>query len=347
MSKEKTERVFVSKKTFGKYTGTLEWYVKDNVWIDNCFKSTITDKAGNIIEVIDKIRDIPEKIKPDYIVPPPIEGEPPIEGTGKLWYFDPTFLSELYVFSPPLTVPITAWVIEVNDDIFIFDAETGKNIGRKRINYTSAKSSMPDVGGTAPVAIKNWFPKLGFPIAYDVGGYSGEVKRVLRDNDVKVWYCQAHGTPYECGNFYATDVVEALANRTAMWVAILDCCNSVTQTGPVPLTLSYAFRKGLMKGTVTIGLKKSSAMAGDWLNVLFERVRYNGSTWKDGFDYACAAEPFYGNSCGFCGDAGMKLVGSGVITPPPYEPPPYEPPKKSYIDCSSNPSNANIWLKKH
>ena len=310
------ELVFVSKKTFGKYTGTLEWYVKDNIWIDNCFKSTITDKAGKIIEIIDKIRPVPEKIKPDQIVPQPIEGEPPIEGTGKLWYFDPTFLSELYVFSPPLKVPITAWVIEVNDDVLIFDAETGKNIGRKRINYTSARALDPSCGGTSPTAIKEWFPKLGFPIAHEIGCYPDEVKRVLRDDNTKYWYCQGHGSASsnDCGNFYTEDVEEGLANRTAMWVAILDCCSSVKNTGPG--TLSYAFRKGLMKGTVTMGLIRESAMAGDWFNVLFDRV-YNGSTWKDGFDYACAAEPFYGNACGFCGDEGMKLVGGGGPTPPP------------------------------
>lgn len=327
------EKVFVSKKRFGKYIGTLEWYVKDGVWVDNCYKSTVTDNIGKTKKIIDKVRPVPEKVRPDKVVPPPIEGEPPIEGTGKLWYFDPTFLSELYVFSPPLKVPITAWVIEVNDDIYVFDAETGENIGRKRINYNSAKSATPGGGGTAPVAIKKWFPKLGFPIAYDVGGSSSEVKQVLRDNNIKLWYCDAHGSSYVCGGFCATDVVEALANRTAMWVAILDCCSSVEKTGPG--TLSYAFRKGLMKGTVTIGLIRRSAMAGNWLNVLFESV-YNGSTWKDGFDYACAAEPFYGKSCGFCGDAEMKLVGSDGI-----------PPTRSYINCSTNPDGAGIWLKKH
>jgi hypothetical protein len=34
-------------------------------------------------------------------------------------------------------------------------------------------------------------------------------------------------------------------------------------------------------------------------------------------------------------------------TEPPYEPPPYEPPAKSYINCTTSPSNARIWLKKH
>ena len=31
----------------------------------------------------------------------------------------------------------------------------------------------------------------------------------------------------------------------------------------------------------------------------------------------------------------------------PIEPPPYVPPAKSYINCSTNPTNASIWLKKH
>ena len=31
----------------------------------------------------------------------------------------------------------------------------------------------------------------------------------------------------------------------------------------------------------------------------------------------------------------------------PGEPPPYEPPTESYMECSTNPTNASIWLKKH
>ena len=86
------ELVFVSRKTFGKYTGTLEWYVKDGDWIDNCFKSTVTDRAGKIIKVIDSVRPIPDKSKPEHIVPPPIQVTAPKERTDKLKHFEATLL---------------------------------------------------------------------------------------------------------------------------------------------------------------------------------------------------------------------------------------------------------------
>lgn len=335
------EKVFVSKKTFGKYTGTLEWCVKDDVWIDNCFKSTVTDRAGNILEIIDETRLIPEKIRPLHIIPPPIEGEPPLKNTGKLWYFDPLYPNEKYIFSPPLQKPITAWVIKVDDDIFIFDAETGKDIGRNVIKYVSATGSCPTCGGITPPIVRDWFPKLGFHIAHSLGIYD-EVQEVLKDNNIKYWYGDAHGSSYGSQLYTAMEIQEAMANRSPMWVAILDHCNALKKTGPG--TLSHAFRKGLMKGTVTIGLIVSGALGGRWLEKIFEKV-YSGSTWKDGFDYASAARPDYGVECGFCGDSEMRLVGS-EDGGPPYEPPPYEPPTKSYITCTTSPSGASIWLKK-
>lgn len=360
------ERVFVSKKTFGKYTGTLEWYVKDGVWIDNCFKSTVTDKAGKVIEVNDRTIPIPQKVRPDSMVPPPIEGEPPIEGTGKLWYFDPNYLSEGYIFFDLLKIPTTAWVIRVADVSHIYDAETGKFIGRSKPPPTATedaaerfmgaefdkyrKGKKPIIGKTPagakfgglpssnvfPILGKKWFEIMGAPgIVKSLLG----AKDIISDNSIKYYHCCAHSTGAGTEAYTVSEVKGWMANRSPMWFALLNHCGVMSYTGEY--SLSYAFRKGLMKGTVTIGMVLPNECSYEWESKLFSCV-VDGETWGDAFDRACAAFLFV-TSYAFCGDRDMKLVGSGGE--PPVTPP--VTPKESYIDCSSNPSGANIWLKKH
>ena len=356
------ELVFVSKKTFGKYTGTLEWYVKDDVWIDNCFKSTVTDRAGNILEIIDEIRPIPEKIKPDRVVPPPIEGNPPIEGTGKLWYFDPRYISEHYVFEPPLKAPVIAWVIKTDGISLIFDGATGKRIGIRKPEaggreeaeaeaelslgewYSKYRTGgKPIIGKCPPNAkfggvswtqftanAKIWFEIMGVPYIWKSVGYA---KEVIQNSDVKYFHCAAHGD-WKSSTAYTVDqVTQWMADRPPMYFAQLDHCLAMSKTGKG--SLSYAFRKGSMKDTVTIGLAPPSWHYLRWENQLFMRM-VDGETWGDAFDYADAIIS-YSDSYVFCGDRNMKLT-------PEYESP---LPTKSYITCTTSPSNARIWLKKH
>lgn len=340
----KLESVFVSKKTFGKYTGRLEWYVKDNIWIDDCFKSTVTDsRTGAIIEVIDKIRPVPEKIKPDHIVPPPIEGEPPIEGTGKLWYFDPKYPNELYVFKPPLIKPVVAWVIKTNSDIYIYNAETGVKIGRDRVLGKNKSATLSDCGGNYVKLADEYFTKFGFSNTFiwhpDISFISkSDVQAIIGDPDTKYWFNVMHGSElgFELhdGIFVnAGDVEDWLASRDKFWFAFLGSCGALSSTGPG--TISYAFRKGSMKDTVTIGANRPySGFSFGWQKKMYDLV-LDGETWGDAFDRACAAYIPDSYIAVFCGDRNMKMM------------PGYEGPKKGYIDCISNPSNARIWLKKY
>lgn len=316
------ELVFVSKKTFGKYTGTLEWYVKDGVWIDNCFKSTVTDKAGNIIEVIDKIRTIPEKIKPDYIVPAPIEGEPPIEGTGKLWYFNPKYPNEMYVFEPPITKAAVAWLIKVDDDIFIFDSKTGKQIGRNKKVSSSAtflyNQWAGEWGEYQKASAKSAFTSLGFSnidktVTANLKLCGETVVNLLSNNDTKYFYIMAHGGPNGCAGVHFCDITRAMENRTPVWFALLNSCEILKYTGYG--SVSYALRKGSMKGTVTIGLKIASFMNQEWQSKLFSYAK-SGDTWWDSFNRAIAAYPFYSAHVAFCGDKSMKIQGSSEIKKP-------------------------------
>jgi hypothetical protein len=310
------ERVFVSRKTFGKYTSTLEWYVKDNIWIGNCFKSTITDKAGNIIEIVDKIRHIPEKIKPDYIVPPPIEGEPPIENTGKLWYFDSNHLSEKYIFKPPLTKSVVAWVIKIDGDIFIFDSKTGKQIGRDVQDLSSCTFIYNGFQESTKAPAKVAFSQLGFSnidkTLYSLPACREAILNILSNNDVKYLYLRAHGGPNGSAGVHFCDIARAMENRSPIWFAIISSCNIMEYTGYG--SVSYALRKGSMKGTVTIGLRVASTINLDWQKKLYAHA-VAGNTWWDSFNYANAALPQYAEMA-FCGDKSMKIEGSTEIKRP-------------------------------
>lgn len=361
-----SEKVFVSRKQFGKYTSTLEWCVKDGVWIDNCFKSTVTDRIGNIVEVIDRIRPIPQRVRPDSIVPPPIDGESPIAGTGKLWFFDPNYLSEGYIFFEPLKTSMAAWVIRVDEVDHIYDAETGKRIGRSKPPPTAPEDAaerfmgneldkyrkgLKPIIGKTPAGAKfgglpsnNVFPILGKKW-FGIMGASGIVKslsgakEIISDNSIKYFHCLCHGAASASEAYTGSEVKEWMANRSPMWFALLDHCNVMSYTDEY--SLSYAFRKGAMKGTVTIGLVSPNKPSYEWEGKLFSCV-IDGETWGDAFDRACATFPFV-TSYAFCGDRDMKLVGSGEVAPPVTPP----PPEKSYIECTTRPKGASIWLKKY
>lgn len=352
------ERVFVSKKVFGKYTSTLEWYVKNDVWIDNCFKSTITDKAGNIIDIIDKIRPIPEKIKPDHIVPPPIEGEPPIDGTGKLWYFDPEYRSDMYLFEPVLEKPTTAWVIKVVFTSSVFDAETGKYIGKSnapskehyeqvaerifgkdfdiyRTGIKPIKTKIPshykfgtvDLNNVAPAMLKIWFKMMGATVIWKEFTTSA-VQSIITDSSVQFFYCHAHGNPSSCDLYTAKQVEQWMGGRQPMRLAILNHCNVMDNTGPG--TLSHVFRKGSMKGAATVGLiGPERYISIDWVSkFLFYIV--GGEILKDAFDHARAAIPYA--TYGFYGDQNMKLAGEEVA------------PTKKTITFKSVPRDASVTI---
>ena len=303
------ELVFVSKKTFGKYTGTLEWCVKDGVWVDNCFKSTVTDKAGNIIKVIDKFRPIPEKVKPDYIVSPPTEGEPPIEGTGKLWYFDPRYLTEEYVFAPPLRKTVTAWVIKVDDDIFIFDAERGSRIGR---NFMAGEERYATLSGG------DWEQDM---YAYDVGekfdecGLVGEKQistlseseAAISDGTTKYLFIMAHsisggGFSLNGKNLTCKRVEELMRDREPMKFTLLDSCSIMKSS------CKQAFTKNQSNDSVVIGLTVSGSINYKWINTFFKEMNCGGKSWKDAYDIASATFSWVGELLEFFGDENAKFV---------------------------------------
>jgi hypothetical protein len=98
-----------------------------------------------------------------------------------------------------------------------------------------------------------------------------------------------------------------------MEFAFLGHCGGMDSTGEG--TLSYAFRKGSMTDTVTIGYTNMSTHGEycwpnslNWQKKLFEKVD-TGVTWKEAFDYAQACYPECEGILKFVGDESLTLIG--------------------------------------
>jgi hypothetical protein len=109
--------------------------------------------------------------------------------------------------------------------------------------------------------------------------------------------------------YFTSQLKVDMANRNPMKLAILCCCESMNETGPD--TLSYEFRKGETKGTVTIGyIEMSSCPAWidslDWQDYMFTKMD-QGYTMKIAFDKACQNYPRIANNVKFIGDTELKI----------------------------------------
>ena len=350
---EELEKVFVKTIKSGKYTGTLEWYKKEGILIDNCFRSVVRDETGEIVKIIDKKRPVPDKIRPDHIVLPPVVGE------KELYYFDPNYPNPIYLFSPPLKKPVVAWVVRAEIGTYLYDAVTGKKIGEgvppPTDTFCTSGLLKPfgqpeyDPWANYRKNAASWFKKLGLAVeeyiitpGMDIGPQIvmwEDIREKLKSNNLKYFYIIAHtwrasGIPqlrYDTIGFVlakyttlaAEDIRECFKYREPMRFAFLASCHGMDQDGRGPL--SEAFRKGKMRNTVTIGYKNMTDAAGNaasgwqfaynWQDELFRNV-YEGKTWKDAFDLACALYPKIVNNVVFCGDTAMRLVPTTAPEPP-------------------------------
>ena len=119
-------------------------------------------------------------------------------------------------------------------------------------------------------------------------------------------------------HYTADQLKEDMSDRPPIKLAILCCCEAMTNTGPG--TLSYEFRKGQMEGTAVIGYKNLSGFIeknGDfkdalsWQEDLFDYIDC-GYTVKRAFDKACkkfeGKNPSIANYVKFEGDPSVKAT---------------------------------------
>jgi hypothetical protein len=111
--------------------------------------------------------------------------------------------------------------------------------------------------------------------------------------------------------YYTADMVrDSLADRSPMKFTMLCSCEAMQETGPG--TLSYEFRKGQTRGTVTIGYVGMGTCPGwadslDWQNSMFRKIN-SGLTVENAFTIACAQFPKIADCVELVGDATIKIV---------------------------------------
>jgi len=155
----------------------------------------------------------------------------------------------------------------------------------------------------------------------------------IKDLEVDYFYVIAHSDGSSSrfrtsgpGVHYTADQLhEDMLNRPAIKLAILCCCEAMTDTGPG--TLSYEFRKGQTEGTAVIGYNNLSKHKDngdlmldllDWQDLFFKYLK-RGYTVKKAFDKSCNQIEFrlpYIRECvKFEGDEKLKMKCNFKVKP--------------------------------
>lgn len=324
-----------SKVAFGNYTSYSHQRMVGGAYVE-LDGITYAFDNGSLIENRTHWRnDLPE------VLPEVITEEQAKSITGGdsaiLVYIDPNS-SVFASIKPTPTNP--CWDLYVRDssgfvtDSVVLDATTGEVLGH---------GVPPPSGGivlAGPKVLYNcsvvfqdqfdnaiyWFNKMGYPTNTMKYPTRDDVRQYVQDDNVSVFFEVAHGdswffvndcnTPYN-NTVFDADVQAWLVDHPKMPFTFLLSCNSMHYTEPVPAgpTFSYAFRKGSMNGTVTIGCCGMDEWynAPSWWNEIswqdtFFKLTNWGWTVGNAFWQADATVPTTGGVMRLVGDPNLKLV---------------------------------------
>ena len=254
--------------------------------------------------------------------------------------------SNLYIVSPKSDVfPIKptprnpCWVVRSIDKgnliVTIIDAVDGETLGNGiPPPYTAFSLSGPQYfdpcGGIWYDWYKNaefWFNEMGYSTEAVYWPTEEKIKSHVQSNETAMFYEIAHSggksTQFKSGCLggnnpeytYAAEIEEWIANYSKMPFTFLASCFSMCNTSDG--TLSYEFRKGSTKNTVTVGYCNMSdeichlcwTYSLEWQDTLFSYMNQS-YTVKHAFDQANADYPACANaSCmRFIGDENFKAV---------------------------------------
>lgn len=337
--KEEMEIKEISKKgKAGRFSSEIKKATIDGIEIDNYSERKIYED-GELIETIAERRKLPEKVRPPFIVPPPV-------AEAKLLFID--HKNPFWILSPEVKRDITCWVQHTDEgETFLYDAVTGKEIGKgvpaptdKAISLSGYCAGYDDPWGPWRANAASWFNHWGFSTWSVYAPSKASIGAGVSNSEYKNYYALAHGGSTEFqtqSNVWVSsaDVASwmgssggdggdgggpiirptpAPSGRSPMWFAFLGHCQGMAGTGSG--TFSHAFRKGQMINTVTIGYYNAHtnpdgwASSLNWQKQLFAKMN-TGVTWKTAFDYASAVYPECLSMMRFVGDTNMKLRPAG------------------------------------
>jgi len=262
--------------------------------------------------------------------------EPP--GGEHFWKRVVVFLEEedlgyFYTVSNATQCPLVCWEVRYSDGTTaMYDLsgnETGCGIGAPHYSFLLSgyhNSASPDEWRRFRENASDWFQEwsdLTFSWSLPLPTIISEY---VSDPGIQLYYAIAHGSSSRfqadsAGSYYRASATEVdMEDRDPMLFAFIGHCEGMTQTGSG--SFSYAFRKGSMTNTVTVGYSGMGSSPGwpdalDWQDCMFEGMD-EGRTIRDAFDLACAQYPRIASNVVFVGDPNLKLptVEDSVVTFP-------------------------------
>jgi hypothetical protein len=234
-------------------------------------------------------------------------------------------LKKFYTFKKDFKYPIICWEVRYNDGTTKMFNFKNEQIGYAvpTPNYDASTFSGYDNGSPHDVWhswranafkwLNKWFDNvasIGLPTNY-------QVSNIIKDTEMNFFYEIGHSgkkpTRFQTSNdgvFYtAQQLKEDMKDRDPIKLAILCSCEAMKRTDQG--TLSYEFRKGETKDTITIGYIGMGNCSGwydslDWQNCMFLYMD-RGFSIKNSFDIACSLYPSISDCVRFVGDKTCKI----------------------------------------
>jgi len=238
---------------------------------------------------------------------------------------DENDLKNIYTFNEDIRYPIVCWEVRYKDGATKMFNLKHEQIGHAvpTPDYDASSFSGYDKGSPHDVwsswrsnAFK-WFNKWFDNVASIGIPSNDQVSNIIKDIDMECFYEIGHsgGEPTrfqteDDGIYYtANQLRKDMNNREPIKLAILCSCEAMRRTDEG--TLSYEFRKGETKDTITIGYVGMGNCSGwydslDWQNCMFLYID-RGFSIKNSFDIACALYPSISDCVKFVGDEREKI----------------------------------------
>jgi len=240
-----------------------------------------------------------------------------------------------YTFQEPVEFPLKCLEVRFkNGSTFLYNVE-GQKIGYDismpvETGYAlsgDCNDGQGDCWSQWRASASKWFNKWCDSIESVRFPTSTELREVLQDSDLHLFYELAHGDyrSFQCGReiddysrYHSAWLEEDMANRERMKFAFIGSCGGMTKTGDD--SFSFEFRKGKMKGTVTIGYTHMPDYPGSfgdtlpWQETMFSCMD-EGETIKESFDEACSYNPALRDHVVFVGDENLKVKDNPPLIP--------------------------------
>ena len=225
-------------------------------------------------------------------------------------------------FYTPVEYPLMCWEVRYTDGTTIFYNYEGLKIGHSVPTPWSEALVIegygdPDYWHYWRGNAQDWFQKWCDTMQSRAYPDLSWVSERISDPDVDLFYviAHSHGQPdrflvQQGGVYYnATRLHNDMSGREPIKLAVLCCCSAMEDTGPG--TLSYEFRKGQTKDTVTIGYYDMGSCPDfwdtlDWQDFMFKKI-HQGYKAKKAFDLACANYPKVEPYVKFVGDENLRI----------------------------------------